>query len=57
MPKAISGAWVEWKSSDESVAKVDSGQVTPVGPGKAVITAEYRRNGNMVTDTCEVIVK
>jgi hypothetical protein len=57
VPKAISGAWVEWKSSDESVATVDSGQVTPVGPGKAIITAGYRRSGDMVVDTCEVIVK
>ncbi|OPY62227.1 MAG: Serine/threonine-protein kinase PrkC [Pelotomaculum sp. PtaU1.Bin065] len=55
VPKAISGAWIEWKSSDESVATVDSGQVTPRGPGRAVITAEYGR-GDMVFDTCEVIV-
>lgn len=57
IPKAISGAWVEWKSSDESVATVDSGQVTPMGPGRAVITARYRRGGDLVFDTCEVIVK
>ncbi len=55
IPKAASGAWIEWKSSDESVATVDSGQVTPRGPGRAVITAEYVR-GNRVFDTCEVIV-
>ncbi|ATW23752.1 serine/threonine protein kinase [Candidatus Formimonas warabiya] len=55
VPKAISGAWIEWKSSDESVATVDGGQVTPRGPGRAVITAEYGR-GNTVFDTCEVIV-
>jgi hypothetical protein len=56
VPKAISGAWVEWKSSDESVAAVDSGQVIPVRPGKAVITARYRRGGEIVVDTCEVII-
>jgi serine/threonine protein kinase len=56
IPRAISGAWVEWKSSDESVAVVDSGQVRPTGPGKAVITAEYQRGGEMAADTCEVVV-
>lgn len=56
IPKAIHGAWIEWESSDESVATVDSGQITPTGCGRAVITAYYRRSGNMVADTCEVIV-
>jgi tRNA A-37 threonylcarbamoyl transferase component Bud32 len=57
IPKAISGAWIRWKSSDESVATVDSGQVTPRGLGKAVITAEYGRSTEVVMDTCEVLVK
>lgn len=56
IPRAFSGAWIEWESSDESVAVIDSGQITPIGPGKAVITAGYDRGSERVIDTCEVIV-
>lgn len=35
------GDEAEWTSSSESVATVDAGTITVVGPGKAVITAKY----------------
>ena len=37
----VDGSKVQWKSSDSSVATVNAGKVTAVGPGKATITATY----------------
>ncbi len=51
-PAGISRA-IRWSSSDESVASVDDGgEITAVGPGKAVITAAI---GDM-TVSCDVTV-
>ena len=47
---------VTWKSSDESVAKVDStGKVTTVAPGTAVITATAG-DGSGKSASCEITV-
>jgi serine/threonine-protein kinase len=56
IPKVPYGTWIEWRSSDDSVAVVDSGQVFPVSPGEATITAYYRRIGTTIADTCEITV-
>lgn len=45
---------VTWISSDESVAVVEEGVVTAVGPGQAVITLEAEDSGN--TASCQVTV-
>ena len=60
-PKDIKGAVIrdddklfapEWESSDPAVAKVDqSGLVSRVGPGTALVTASY---GNIKSNECEV---
>lgn len=49
---------VTWKSSDENVAKVDGeGKVTPVGIGKAEITATYTEEDKaQISATCIVNV-
>lgn len=44
---------IEWSSSDESIAKVDNGNVTANSVGTATITAK----ANGVEKTCEVVVK
>lgn len=44
---------VEWSSSDESIAKVDSGNVTAIGAGTVTITAK----ANGVESTCAISVK
>lgn len=44
---------IEWSSSDESVAKIDNGNVTAIDAGTATITAK----ANGVEKTCEVVVK
>ena len=44
---------IEWSSSDESIAKVDNGNVTANSAGTATITAK----ANGVEKTCEVVVK
>lgn len=49
---------VEWKSSNEKVAKVSAdGTVTAVAKGKAVITATYNKGDKAVTASCRVSVK
>lgn len=45
---------VDWTSSDESVATVDLGVVTPRGFGSAVITATCRETGEMASATINV---
>ena len=49
---------LSWRSSNEQVVKVDDGQVTPVGPGEAVITAATitSRPENSVSATVNVTV-
>jgi len=37
----VDGSKVQWKSSDSSVATVNAGKVTAVGPGRTTITATY----------------
>ena len=50
-------AQVKWSSSDKSVAKVDSdGEVTGISEGVAVITAEWKHNGETYTASAEVTV-
>lgn len=56
IPKAQYGTWIEWDSSDEGVCTVDSGQITPVGPGTATVTASYNLGGVTVADTCLVTI-
>lgn len=53
-----SNAKVSWKSSDTSVAKVNSsGKITAVSKGKATITASFKYNGKTYKATCAVTVK
>lgn len=50
------GAQVTWKSSDESVAKVDqNGNVTAVGEGNCIITATIN-DGSNLSDSCTINV-
>ena len=56
VPEDASDKRVEWKSSDETVAKVDqSGNVTAVGGGKAKITCQAL-DGSEAADSCEIRV-
>lgn len=49
---------VEWKSSNEKVAKVsEDGTVAAVAKGKAVITATYKNGDKSITASCTVSVK
>ncbi len=53
-PAEITAEFLEWSSSDPDVVTVDqSGNVTAVAPGTAVITAKC----NQVSDTCTIQVK
>ncbi len=45
---------VQWSSSDKSVATVENGVVTAVGPGTATITASL--NNGKITAECEITV-
>ena len=47
---------VDWSSSDEAVATVEGGVVTPLTAGSAVITAKITVDGVDYTDTCAVTV-
>jgi hypothetical protein len=47
---------VEWDSSDDAVATVDGGVVTPLTAGTATITAKMTVGGNDYTATCVVTV-
>ncbi|MBO6193301.1 MAG: Ig-like domain-containing protein [Clostridiales bacterium] len=49
---------IEWSSSDESVATVDDGVVSPVGEGSAVITVTVydEGTGDPLSATCSVTV-
>lgn len=56
-PSEVAGTAVSWKSSDKSVAIVNkSGTVTPVAPGKAVITCTAEDGGGAY-GTCDITVK
>lgn len=44
-----------WRSSDESVATVSNGTVTPVGTGVAIVTCSTIINGKEVEAECKVI--
>lgn len=51
---------VTWSSSDEKIATVKDGVITPVAVGEATITvttAGKDKEGNVKTATCKVIVK
>ena len=50
------GKTVTWSSSDESVATVNSGTVTGVKAGTAVITASATIGGEVRTATCNITV-
>ena len=50
------GTPVSWTSSNESVATVNNGTVSGVGPGTAVVTAEITVGDVTVSDTCSVTV-
>ena len=47
---------VEWDSSDDAVATVEGGVVTPLTAGTATITAKITVGGVEYSDTCEVTV-
>ena len=49
--------YVTWESSDTKVVKVDknSGEITPVAPGNAVITARYK-GSDTIYEECNVTV-
>ena len=55
---ALASPTITWKSSDESVATVSGGVVSPVGEGSATITATYagdaNNNGSSNTATVNV---
>ncbi len=50
------GETVTWTSSDENVATVAAGVVSPEGAGTATITASITVDGQTYTDTCAVTV-
>lgn len=50
------GETVDWSSSDEAVATVEGGVVTPLTAGTATITAKITVGGTNYTDTCAVTV-
>jgi uncharacterized protein YjdB len=49
-------AEVDWTSSDETVATVANGVVTPLAAGTTTITATITVDGQDYTDTCAVTV-
>lgn len=61
LPEDTTNKNLEWKSSDENIAKINpsTGYITGVSSGKATITATTQENdlsGKKVTATCEVTV-
>ena len=56
LPANASSKKVVWSSSDESVAKVSSGKITPVAPGECVITCHSSDFPN-VSASCVVTVQ
>ena len=50
------GQTVTWTSSDDEVATVTAGSVSPVAAGTATITAKITVDGTDYTDTCAVTV-
>lgn len=54
IPKNASNKNVTWKSSDESVVKVENGVITPIEEGIATVTVTT--NQNLYTASCVVIV-
>lgn len=51
------GETVTWTSSDDEIASVEAGVVTPVAQGTATITATITVDGQNYTDTCAVTVE
>lgn len=51
------GETVTWTSSDDEIASVEAGVVTPVAQGTATITATITVDGQDYTDTCAVTVE
>lgn len=49
-------AEVDWTSSDDTVATVANGVVTPLTAGTATITAKITVDGQEYSDTCAVTV-
>ncbi|MEP1448956.1 MAG: Ig-like domain-containing protein [Paraglaciecola sp.] len=50
LPQSATNKFLRWHSSDESIAKVDEGLVTPVSPGVVVISA-HSDDGEYVAST------
>jgi len=55
LPTAASNKTIEWTSSDDAVATVQDGIVTPEGAGNAIITAKTT-GGSEVASQCTVTV-
>ena len=53
--KEVSDSDIDWKSSNEKIAKVKKGEIEAVGAGSATITAKNKNTG--ATATCTVIVQ
>ncbi len=57
-PSYASYPYVYWNSSDTEVARVDNtGLVTPVAPGQAIITATTSEGGKTASCTVEVLAR
>ena len=56
LPLSLEGVNYTWSSSDESIATVEDGMVTPVSQGAVVITITAEHNGVTLTTQCNVAV-